>query len=348
MNHLSKAILLGIAMLPNLAWSLGETCNAILNLGLYNVSQSSSAKDGQYMALATFCSYDYSRSDLSTSQSAAIDGSYGLFSAGASGSASRSEIIEKQRSVCTSGFGSAKYSNKATEYSRAVYQGTLDAWNKCQALSNKGLVFEVQPSSTLQGISVIMTAPTGLSAKFLGVFQNGAGQSSCVTTANGKLIMVGPSTPFTMTAASKVTINCARVMQNIGDDMIADAQDLVFATSADTLTLPLAAIGNMSRATVDQIKADLALSTKSMISTALKKPNDSISSLNNAVSSLNGVVAAGFAWEVSLPYSSISPCDGPAALNCMAGAHRHCITNGGKGGFIQEWSNDGIAIVCVK
>lgn len=279
MNKRLIAVSLTFLTLPTIAWSAAEHCNALLNLGLYNVAQSSSAADGQSMSKSTFCSADYSMIDQSSTQAAAIKASYGLFSGGASGSASSRDIEIKQSSVCTSGFSSAAYSDKASEYARVVYQGSLDAWNKCQTLASKGLVFEVLPSSSLQGVSVIMTAPTGLKAKFMGVTQFGQGHSDCTTTLNGVLKNVGPSTPIAMTAASKVTVNCSRQMETVGDDLIADQQDLVFSTSADTMTVPLAAIGSMARATADQIKADANTSIEDKIAPINSQVND----LNNKI-----------------------------------------------------------------
>lgn len=250
-------VIFALCVLPQVAWSVGEHCNALLDLGLYNVSQSSSATDAETIALSSFCAYDYSKNDLSQSQRLSVEGSYGFFSAGASGSVSRDEVIETQRSVCTSGFGSSIYRNRASVFSRNVYQGSLTAWNKCQELAGNGLHFEIQPSSTLQGVTVVLTAPTGLSARFFGVTQFGAGRSDCITSVNGSLVEVGPSTPIRMTAAKKVTISCARQLEAIDDDLVADAQDLVFHTSADTLTVPLAPIGHLSRVTADALKAEI-------------------------------------------------------------------------------------------
>ncbi len=64
-NMTSLKLALSLLLLPNLAWSAGESCNALLNLGLYNVNQSSSASDAQAMSLSTFCSADYSNSSIS-------------------------------------------------------------------------------------------------------------------------------------------------------------------------------------------------------------------------------------------------------------------------------------------
>jgi len=259
-----KMLALSAVLLPSIAYS-GESCNALLNLGLYNVSQSSSAADGQAMSLSTFCSADYSSSSTTSERKAAIKGSYGLFSAGASGSISDSEIIIKQSNVCTSGFNNSAYSSQASAYSQNVYQGTLDAWNKCQALSKKNLDFEVWASSTLQGVTVIVTPAAGVRASFNGLYQDGAGSSVCKRTLppsaafpNGKVMVVDEASSFKITSAQKLTINCKRKMQkDLQGNLSADAQDLIFVTSADSLRVPMAAVGNLARATVDKVKTDI-------------------------------------------------------------------------------------------
>ena len=240
--------------LPFQAWS-GESCNALLKLGLYNVTQSSSSIDAQSLVTSTFCSYDYSQISETSSQAATIKAAYGLFSGGASGSTSRQEIITKQSQICTSGYDSSKYISTATAYSKTVYQGSLDAWNKCQAIAAQNLNFNVQPSSTMQGISVSISVPPGYDAWFYGVAQYGVGHSDCSIFGTNGLLNVTASSPVKVNAASLVTISCARQMDRIGNEFIADSQDLVFITSKDNLTVPLASIGSLARATSDQINA---------------------------------------------------------------------------------------------
>ena len=237
---------------PMLAWS-GDSCNALLKLGLYNVTQSSSSIDAQSLVTSTFCSYDYSKIDETSSSAAAIKAAFGLFSGGASGSVTKEQIVIKQSSVCTSGFDSSKYISNTSDYSKTVYQGSLDAWNKCQAIAVQNLNFNVQPSSTMQGISVSISVPPGYDAWFYGVAQYGAGHSDCSVFGNNGLMSVTMSSPVKVNAASLLTISCARQMDKVGSDFFADAQDLVFITSKDNLAVPLAAMGSLSRQTVDQI-----------------------------------------------------------------------------------------------
>jgi len=238
--------------LPSLAWS-GDSCNSLLKLGLYNVTQSSSSIDAQSLVTSTFCSFDYSKIEETSTSAAAIKAAYGLFSGGASGSVSKQEIITKQSSVCTSGFDSSRYIIGTSDYSKTVYQGSLDAWNKCQAIAAQNLNFDVQPSSTMQGVSVSISVPSGYDAWFYGVEQYGAGRSDCSMFGSSGLMNVTATSPVRVNAASLLTVSCARRMDKVGSDFFADAQDLVFITSRSNLTVPLAAMGNLSRITVDRI-----------------------------------------------------------------------------------------------
>jgi hypothetical protein len=252
----------------------GDSCNALLALGLYNVTQSSSAAEGQAMALSTFCSYDYSSSSTSSATKAGIKASFiGIFGGSASGSYSDSEIVTAQHQLCTSGYNSSAYSNQASAYARTVYQGTLDAWNQCQALSLRGLNFDVRTSSTLQGVTIIIKPATGVSARFSGLYQDGLGDSVCKRTLPpasgstvGTAVAVNETTSFSFSAAQPVTINCKRTMQQDADDnYFADAQDLIVVTSADSLRIPLAAIGSLARATIEQVTAQIAEHTTAQI-----------------------------------------------------------------------------------
>jgi len=75
---------------------------------------------------------------------------------------------------------------------------------------------------------------------------------------------------------------------------------------------------------------------------------DQIVSLSSRIDLLNAAVNAGFAWAEELPRKALNPCSADGALNCMAGANSYCLSKGGKGGFMQQWNNDRIIIVCVK
>lgn len=332
----------------------GDSCNALLTLGLYNVTQSSSAQDGNNLALSTFCSYDYSSSQTSTERRAAIKASFfGLFGGGVSGGTADSEIVTTQHQLCTSGYNSSAYSNQASAYARTVYQGTLDAWNKCQALSLRGLDFNVLTSSTLQGVTIMIKAATGVSARFSGLYQDGLGTSVCKRTlpppsgsSVGTAVTVNDTTSFAFSAAQLVTISCQRNMQEDADgNYFADAQDLTIVTSADSIRIPLAAVGSLARSTVEQVTAEIAEQTTAQTEAAKAQ----------IVQQTTAQVAANKAWVGMVPLGELSRFHSGCALNfaklneCVSAAKAYCINRGlGAIGVVQNWGSTGLQIGCIK
>ncbi len=271
-----------------------NSCNALLTAGIHNITDSSSAIDSESMAASTFCAYDYSNEQTTSSQKASIEASYGLFDGGASGSASASQIKTKQSSICTSGFGSEKYSSRATSFAKNVYQGSLDAWNKCQSLAQQGVNFEVIPEQSGQGATVTLsTTSSGTSVNFNGLDQIGLGRSICTTTRNsntgsstGKVLTVDKTTSLKFNSASKLTITCERQMSNDGKGgLFADAQTLVFNTSAGSYQVPMVTIGLSPRVTVEQAVANLQSSVNSQIAQIRTDNKTSFDSLQTQINS---------------------------------------------------------------
>jgi hypothetical protein len=257
------------------------------------------------LAKSTFCSADYSQISKTSAQAANIEAEYGLFSGGAGGSASESEIVTKQSQVCTSGFNSSAYSNQASDYARTVYQGSLDAWNRCQSLADRGLNFEMQSDPALQGVTVTLSAAsTGTASTFLGLSQIGSGRSTCKTTLpgragslSGQVITVDESTSFRFDSGSKLSIICERDMVSDGkNNLSADAQTLVFNTSTGAYQVPLAAIGRLSPVSVDQATAQI----KAALSTDINRVNVDINNkLIGFIDPINVVIATAESIPVS-------------------------------------------------
>ncbi|GAB6141686.1 hypothetical protein JCM14076_24150 [Methylosoma difficile] len=279
-----------------------DSCNALLTVGIYNVAQSSNANEGESLAKSTFCSADYSLNSTTSSVQASIKGAYGLFSGGASGAVTDSQIIETQRNVCTYGFNSSAYSSEASSYSRNIYQGALDAWNQCNTLASKGLNFEIQTDNTMQGVTVsLSTASTGTTSKFLGLSQTGLGTSVCkTTTTTGELVTLAENTLFTLSSAKKLTVVCKRKMKNDGNgNLFSDAQSLIFNTTTGAYQVPLSGIGSLARSTLDQVKAEIRVAVNNDTQTFLanetqnliKATNDSINAtkteLKNSIDKVN-------------------------------------------------------------
>ena len=270
-----------------------DSCNALLTVGIYNVSQSSSANEGESLAKSTFCSADYSLNSTTSSVQASIKAAFSFFSGGASASVTDSQIIETQKNVCTSGFNSSAYSNEASSYSRTIYQGALDAWNQCNTLASKGINFEIQADNTMQGVTVsLSTASTGTTSKFLGLSQTGLGTSVCkTTTSTGKVITLAENTLFTLSSAKKLTVICKRTMKKDGKgNLFADAQALIFNTSTGAYQVPLSGIGSLARSTVDQATAEIRATVDADTQTALTAVNQANSSNSSLISSLSNTV----------------------------------------------------------
>jgi hypothetical protein len=255
------AIAFAFSVSPSVTYA---DCDTLLTVGIYNISQSSSASEGEAMAKSTFCEADYSLNSTTSSQQQAIKASFlSWFSGGASGSVTDQQVIETQKNVCTLGFSSSAYSNQASSYSKTVYQGVLDAWNQCNLLETRGLNFDVQADNTMEWVAVtISAAATGTSAKFIGLSQVGLGSSVCTTVnAKGKIITLTDSTPLPLNSANKLTAICKR---NLADDgtgnLSADAQSLIFNTSTGAYQVPLSGIGSLSHSTVQQVIAQIASS----------------------------------------------------------------------------------------
>jgi hypothetical protein len=350
-----------------------NSCNALLTAGIYNTSQSNSSVDSQSVAKSSFCSADYSKVEKGSSQAASIEASYGMFGGGASGSVSSSQITETQRNVCTSGFNSSAYSSQASNFARNVYQGSLDAWNQCQKLSQQGVNFDLQIDQSMQGATVTLsTTSSGSTVNFNGVDQIGLGRSICTTTRNsntgsstGKVLTVDKTTSLKFNSASKLTITCERQMSSDGKGgLFADAQSLVFNTSAGSYQVPMVTIGLSPRVTVDQAVANLeaGMNTKlekmktdnqTAINNALTTSTNSINSLVNSVNSLNSSVSSlqnGVAMTEYKPVSTvqIGNCVSGFETNCISGASRYCQSKGYKAGFVFEAGAGNVAISCIK
>jgi hypothetical protein len=252
-----------------------NSCNALLQAGIYNTSQTDNANDSELLRKSSFCAYDYSKVQESSAQATSIQASYGLFDGGVKHQATKSEIVEKQTSVCQNVFGSEKYSSKASSFARNVYQGSLDAWNRCQSLQQKGVNFDLQTSQNLQGVTLeLSTSSIGSTVNFNGLDQIGLGRSICTTTRNasngsstGKVLTVDKTTSLKFNSSSKLAITCERQMSGDGKGgLYADAQTLVFNTSAGSYQVPMVAIALAPRIPVEEAVAKLESNINSQVS----------------------------------------------------------------------------------
>ncbi len=241
---------------------------------MYNIAQSANASDSQSLITDSFCSADYSKEEKSSAKSAEIRASYGLFSGSASGSVSDASITERQTTLCKAYRADSSYRSSASSYTKSIHQGSLDAFNTCQqiAASNTGMKFELIPDSTMQGVAVILSAPIGNTATLMGIEQIGSGHSICKTqlparnaSSAGKQIIVDSNTTVSV-AGNKVTFTCNRELVGDGKGgLYADAQTLVFITTAGDYPVAMAPIGTLSRVSAAQVQSDVLAAVNSTI-----------------------------------------------------------------------------------
>ena len=242
-----------------------NSCAAFLKLGVYNLAHSENVVDSELLKKSSFCAYDYNKIQTSPAQMALIEDAYKLFG-NVGGTASLAQITEVQTRLCTAaGFGSDIYRVQAAPISQNVYQTSLDAWNNCQSLAKEGVNFNLQPDSTMQSVTVTLsTNSTGMPATLNNLQQTGTGRSICEATLpprngsfSGKTIAVDKTTSLKFDSSNKLTITCQRQMLKTGNDFSADEQSLIFNTSIGSYQVPMAAIGSLSRMSVDKATTEI-------------------------------------------------------------------------------------------
>lgn len=143
----------------------------------------------------------------------------------------------------------------------------------------------------MQGATVTLsTTSSGSTINFNGLDQIGLGRSICTTTRNsntgsstGKVLTVDKTTSLKFNSASKLTITCERQMSSDGKGgLFADAQTLVFNTSAGSYQVPMVTIGLSPRVTVDQAVATIQSDVNAKLAEISK-----LSSLVGLIASFN-------------------------------------------------------------
>lgn len=348
----SFVIVIVFSPIASFADSGFNSCNALLKAGIYNTSQTNSSVDSQSLKKSSFCAYDYSKVEKNTKESAAIEASYGLFDGAASGSTSSGSIINTQKTECTSGFGSNKYSSQASQFAQNVYQGSLDAWNRCQTLSQQGVNFDLQVDQSMQGATVTLsTSSSGSTVNFNGLDQIGLGRSICTTTRNsntgsstGKVLTVDKTTSLKFNSASKLTITCERQMSGDGKGgLFADAQTLVFNTSAGSYQVPMVTIGLSPRVTIDQVVADIQAGVNSQIAQVRTDNQNMMSVISNSIP-----VGTITAWHKNMRGTPVLPngwveCNGQILSDSKSVYNGSTIPNlNGEGRFLRGSGSSGI------
>ena len=368
LNPSFPLVLILFLAIPLAQADTSTACNGLLSLGLHNATQRADDTQANALVIADFCARDFSQfndADIdSNTQAQLIKASYSVLTGGFSPAATtadiRNSIQAKQKESCTSGYSSPEYLKNTSDSAKNVYRSALEVWRRCNDINAAGLQVKVTSPTNLQSITVdLSTKLISNGLALVGVTQSG-GNALCNATlpprnANSRtanVITVDATTYIPFNTPSTLSVTCKRdLLDDNAGGKYAEETSLTFKTTAGSLDMTMAAIGKVPRVEYDKAVAEVQRVADSKIGDIKQTVtglNTRTSDIETKMDGVESVINNGFAWEVTLPYSSISPCPAPGHMECMAGAHRYCQAHKGKGGFIQEWTSQAIAVVCVK
>jgi len=161
----TTATLAGSLLLLAAAPSPAEDCNELFRLGLYNVENSVGMHDSLSAAYRHFCeeSYDASRN----ARRGSMDVSFGPLSFG--GSKGKSLTQESRERICEDEDLREELYTYDSLQSETIFQGSLDAWERCLALNARGLKTDIRPTGDLTDVSFDLYWTGSGKAQFLGI-----------------------------------------------------------------------------------------------------------------------------------------------------------------------------------
>jgi|GEM_PF-5352593 len=281
MNHFSKneimnlqknLLALTLSAFSTISFADVNSCASFLTLGTYNLAQSGNDSDADLFKKASFCASEY---NAKSEQAALIESAYSLL-----GGSDLAGISDAQKRLC-SGFGSDIYIGKTAQSTQNIFQDSIQEWNNCKTLAQKGVDFVMQPARNLQSFSFTLSTSLGNQEKFLGLTQGGSGRSICKATLPArnssalKSIAVDETTALPFDFNNKLQITCNRQMQKDSNgDLSAEAQTLELKTGKGTYQVEVEAIGALSKMSVDKVIADVQESIKSKICTGTSVTSD--------------------------------------------------------------------------
>lgn len=210
---------------------LAEDCNELIRLGLHNVQNSVSEHDSLTAAYRHFCEQSYESS--STARQGSLGISFGPLSFG--GGAGSSLTQESWERICEDeDLRDELYSFESLQ-SETIYQGSLDAWERCLAMNARSLKTDIRPTSDLTAVSFDLYWTGSSKATFLGIDQPDLGQADCTVTTAGNTGLnaasVQPNTRFKL-KTSAANFSCIRdTMADDDGTLFSDALRLTVKTS---------------------------------------------------------------------------------------------------------------------
>ncbi len=260
---MKKIIFVLTLILPITCFSDVNSCAAFLTLGTYNLAELGNDTDTDLFKKASFCSSEY---NPKSAQATLIESAYELF-----GGSDLAGIGDAQKRLCN-GFGSDIYIRKTSQPTQNLFQDSIQEWNNCQTLAQKGVDFIMQPTRNLQSFSFTLSTSLGNQEKFLGLAQGGFGRSICKATffsreGSGlklKTIAADETTALPFDYNNKLQITCNRQMQKDSNgDFSAEAQTLELKTGKGAYQVEMNAIGALSKMSVDKVMANVQTSFQS-------------------------------------------------------------------------------------
>lgn len=246
-------------------------CNAIFRLGLYNVSAQTSNTDARSLALSEFCSYDYNYANSAQQGNIKAGLSFLGFSLGGGGGTGSASIATTQKNLCTKGFNSNAYISNTSSYSKQLYQGSLDAWTRCNELSSRGLIVNIDTSPDFTTTNVSLSWPGTAGPVFKGFYvptntDDLKGNAACTISVNaGVPVTASKATNFQLNG-SVATFNCSRVFYPDGKgNRFSNPTRLSFNTSEGNINVDLPPIGFLPLQTVSQVVAQATAQTLSHV-----------------------------------------------------------------------------------
>ena len=240
--------------------SLAEDCNELIRLGLYNVQNSVSEHDSLTAAYRHFCQESYASS--SSSRQGSMKASFSvlnIFSIGGGGGSGSSLTQTQWERICEDESLREELYTYDSIQSQTIFQGSLDAWEQCLALNERGLKTDIRPTSDLTGVSFDLYWTGSSKADFLGIDQPDLGQAQCTVTTSGKNgLSAEPVTPSSRLrlSSSAANFSCQRQLDALSDgSLAAEALRLTVKTSDGSfdIDMPPLALRQVSIGEMDGI-----------------------------------------------------------------------------------------------
>ena len=269
-THASKSLhsiaaIAGSLLLLATAPSHSDDCNELIRLGLHNVQNNVSVHDSLTAAYRLFCEASYSSS--SSSRRSSMEASFsvfGFFGIGGGGGRSSSLTQTEWDKVCEDDDLREELYAYELLQSETIFQGSLDAWERCLSLNARGLETDIRPTSDSTGGSFDLYWTGSGKADFLGIDQPDLGPAECtVTTAGKNGLSAAPVLADTQFKLSTKAANfsCMRSVHALSDGTLgADALRLTVKTSDGSfdIDMPPLALRQVGIGEMDSIHERMA------------------------------------------------------------------------------------------